>query len=338
VQGLWDLHKVEEPDIPFLSETKMLEKEMDHFRWSLDMPNMCVVECKERSGGLALFWRKGVDVRVRWKGKYHIDVDVVESNGVKWRFTGIYGESKAGEKENTWRLLCTLQGQSDLPWLCMGDFNEILFAHEKEGGPARAQGCMDAFRRSLEDVNMEDLGFVGDAFTWRNNWHLAQGYVQERLDRAVANVSWRCLFPLHRIINSEQRHSDHWPIIAELNHQTEPRELPNESPIFHFEASWLQEEECEKIVEEAWNTAFEEDDMVVNEVVAGVGRKLWKWGKEVLGELKKRIKSARRELEKCRMQPISQEEYRGSMSCVISWGDWRTNIIHTGSKEHMQIG
>jgi hypothetical protein len=108
-----------------------------------------------------------VDVRVRWKGRYHIDVDVVESNGVKWRFTGIYGESKAGEKENTWRLLHTLEGQSDLPWLCMGDFNEILFAHEKEGGPTRAQGCMDAFRRALEDANLEDLGFVGDAFTWR---------------------------------------------------------------------------------------------------------------------------------------------------------------------------
>jgi hypothetical protein len=92
-----------------------------------------------------------------------------------------------------------------------------------------------------------------------------------------------------------------------LNHQTEPRELPNDSPIFRFEASWLQEEECEKIVEEAWNTAFEEDGMVVNEAVAGVGRKLWKWDKEVLGELKKRIKSARRELEKCRRQPISQE-------------------------------
>jgi hypothetical protein len=126
---------------------------------------MFVVDCKGRSGGLALFWRKGVDVRVRWKGRYHIDVDVVESNGVKWRFTRIYGESKAGEKENTWRLLRTLQGQSDLPWLCIGDFNEILFAHEKEGGPARAQGCMDAFRRALEDANLEDLSFVGDAFT-----------------------------------------------------------------------------------------------------------------------------------------------------------------------------
>jgi hypothetical protein len=47
------------------------------------MPNMCVVDCKGWNGGLSLFWCKGVDIRVRWKGRYHIDVDVVESNGVK---------------------------------------------------------------------------------------------------------------------------------------------------------------------------------------------------------------------------------------------------------------
>jgi hypothetical protein len=101
---------------------------------------------------LALFARKGVDVQLRWKGRYHIDVDVVGESGNKWRFTGVYGESKSGMKENTWKLIRTLSGQSDLPWLCMGDFNEILFSHEKEGGPARAPGCMDAFRKALEDA------------------------------------------------------------------------------------------------------------------------------------------------------------------------------------------
>jgi exonuclease III len=140
-----ELVKAEEADILFLSETKLIEKEMENFRWMLNMPNMIVIDCKGRSGGLALFWRNGVDVRLRWKGRYHIDVDVVEQNGTKWRFTGIYGESKQGLKENTWRLLRTLHGQSDLPCLCMGDFNEILSEHEKGGGlprPPRMHGIV----------------------------------------------------------------------------------------------------------------------------------------------------------------------------------------------------
>ena len=140
INSLLDLQKAEDPDILFLSETKLCEKEMHWLKGKLNLPNMIVVDSKGRSGGLALFWRKGVNVQLRWKGRYHIDVDVVEENGGKWRFTSIYGESKSGEKENTWKLLSTLAVQHKGPWLCMGDFNEVLFAHEKEGaqlGPLR---------------------------------------------------------------------------------------------------------------------------------------------------------------------------------------------------------
>jgi hypothetical protein len=140
VRGLLDLQKAEDPDILFLSETKLLEKEMERFRWMLNMPNLIVVDCVGRRGGLALFSRKGLEVNLRWKGRYHIDVDVVGELGNKWRFTGIYGESKASQKDKTWRLIRTLSGQSDLPWLCMGDFNEVLFSHEKEGGRLGPQG------------------------------------------------------------------------------------------------------------------------------------------------------------------------------------------------------
>jgi hypothetical protein len=38
---------------------------------------------------------------------------------------------------------------------------------------------MDAFRHALEDANLSNLGFVGDAFTWWNNWHNANGYIRE---------------------------------------------------------------------------------------------------------------------------------------------------------------
>jgi hypothetical protein len=231
---------------------------------------------------------------------------VVEANGVKWRFTGIYGESKQGQKESTWRLLRTLHAQDNLPWLCMGDFNEILFSHEKDGGPARAPGCMESFRKALEDARLDDLGFVGDVFTWRNNWHVADGYIRERLDRAVANVQWRCLFPLYKIINGDHRHSDHRSVSAILRDQALPRSSIVDEPGFRFEAAWLQEEECAEIVENAWNTAFEEGECLMADAVKLVGRKLWLWDKEVIGELKNRIKKARKELEKCRRGAITQ--------------------------------
>ena len=147
---------------------------------------------------------------------------------------------------------------------------------------------------------MEDLGFVGDPHTWRNNWHSVDGYTRERLDRAVANMEWRCLFPLHKIINGDQRHSDHKPLIVELNGRTcmpQERAVPN---LFCFEARWLQEEECAHVVEKAWNDAFADGEVSVMEGIRRVGGELSRWDREVLGELRGWIRKARRELEKCR--------------------------------------
>ena len=104
------------------------------------------------SGGLALFWRNGVDVNVKSMSKYHIDAIIKEVDGGSWRFTGICGESKTEEKENTWALLRLLKAKSNLPWLCSGDFNEILFNCEKEGGAPRAEAYMEGFRKALAIV------------------------------------------------------------------------------------------------------------------------------------------------------------------------------------------
>lgn len=104
---------------------------------------------------------------LRGKSKYHIDVDVKEKNGRLWRFTGIYGESQSDLKDRTWEMLRGLTTPNDGPWLCAGDFNEILYSHEKEGGRPCSQACMDKFWEALDFCDLHDLGFFGDVFTWR---------------------------------------------------------------------------------------------------------------------------------------------------------------------------
>jgi hypothetical protein len=218
-----DLQKSEGADILFLSEIRMNKRRMEKFRWMLVLTNMLVREGKGKGGGFAVFWRKGVDVSLRSISDYFMDVDVKEEDGFCWRFTGVYGEAHSELKYRTWQQLCGLHVQPVKPWLCAGDFNEILLSHEKEGGRPRSQRCIDLFRDALQHCELHDLGFEGDMFTWRNHNHVADDYIKEWLDRAMANDLWRRRFPGVRVINGDPRHSDHRPVIIDTEKQPRKR-------------------------------------------------------------------------------------------------------------------
>ncbi|KAL0388103.1 UNVERIFIED_CONTAM: putative mitochondrial protein [Sesamum radiatum] len=131
-----------------------------------------------------------------------------------WRFSGVYGEPDTQKRVHFWALLRQLHFQSSRPWLCAGDFNEILAHSEKEGGPPRAEWQIRNFRDCLSDCDLHDLGFRGPDFTWCNN-QLAPYTVRERLDRACSNVAWSQSFP-KAYVRRRFPYSDHSLLIVEL--------------------------------------------------------------------------------------------------------------------------
>jgi hypothetical protein len=298
---------MEAPDVLFLSKTKHDNKWMEWWRWRLQMTNMIVKDSTGMSGGLALFWKKDVNLSVKSMSKYHIDAIIWEEDGFEWCFTGIYGKSRSEDKDKTWELLRELKTKLHMPWLCCEDFNEIIFSYEKEGGSPRVERCMEKFHQALEDCELHDLGFVGGAFTWRNHHHLATSYTKERLHRVVANTTWRAQFPLVRVVNGDLRHLDHRPIIVSMGERGS-RNYGQPMDFLHkFEAHWLEEEECSKRVEGAWLGALQGGNVTMVDIQRKMLDELWTWVREVLGELERRIKNARLELERCRRRCISQE-------------------------------
>ena len=95
--------------------------------------------------------------------------------------------------------LLNQQHQEGRPWLCLGDFNEIMSNEEKRGGVDRPEGCMNQFKEALEECKLSDLGYEGDVITWWNNCTRADGYVCGRLDWATANMEWCSKFPEFRV-------------------------------------------------------------------------------------------------------------------------------------------
>ena len=72
VMGLLELWKAEDPDVLFLSETKLDKEGMKRIKTLLNMAHMEVKECEERSGGLALLWKEDVNLVVNQIGRAHV--------------------------------------------------------------------------------------------------------------------------------------------------------------------------------------------------------------------------------------------------------------------------
>ena len=134
-----------------------------------------------------MLWPSDMSVDIQSYSDNHIDVIIDHGVDDTWRFMGFYGDRETASWENSWSLLRTLSHQFNLPWVCIGDFNEILFVDEKQGWLARPEKQMQRFREALDYCRLKDMGFNGFPFTWCNR-QLGDQNVWIRLDRGVASV------------------------------------------------------------------------------------------------------------------------------------------------------
>ena len=70
----------------------------------------------------------------------------------------------------------------NIPWICGGDFNEIVHQEEKWDGVPRDHNQMQLFHDVIDKCQFMDLGYVGPKFTWAK--HYVDGHsIRIRLDR-----------------------------------------------------------------------------------------------------------------------------------------------------------
>jgi hypothetical protein len=68
---------------------------------------------------------------------------------------------------------------------------------------------MQAFHRALEDCGLNDVGFLGDPFTWH------QGEMRSKLDRALTYDAWNQLQENATVLHLEYNYSDHIPVLLD---------------------------------------------------------------------------------------------------------------------------
>jgi exonuclease III len=158
VRALLEIQKRERPDVLFLSETHLGKTKAENLK-RLGCNNFINHESDGRNGGLLMLWKKEVVIKLLNISQYYIDVVIGE--GEDWRLTGLYGEPSWDHKDRTWAAMRSLKNNvsNSLPWLVIGNFNEVLYHYEKEGGRARSQRQLQHFHDALDDCELVDIGF-----------------------------------------------------------------------------------------------------------------------------------------------------------------------------------
>ncbi|BFG35168.1 hypothetical protein CerSpe_214420 [Prunus speciosa] len=189
IRSLKEIIKRNRPSIVFLMETKAKHDRLKKISQEMGFQECFCVESLGQAGGLGLWWDNSVEVQILDFSKFLIDTEVKEKEGERvWRISWIYGTPYNEEKGDFWRWLSNCLQPGLLPWMCIGDFNEIIWEFEKKGGRA----FNPKSRRYLQDFKNQkylmDMGFQGQAYTWRGR--RAEGVlIQERLDRGLINYS-----------------------------------------------------------------------------------------------------------------------------------------------------
>jgi len=135
-----------------------------------------------------------------------------------------------------------------LSWVCLGDFNEVLYYWEKFGRRMAENYRMQTFQNCLNDCSLMDIDCKGCAFTWSNN-RAGVDLVKEKLDRVFCSLDWRLSFPEAEAYALLVVGSDHSPLL--LISKAQPAKKRRE---FHFEAFWTEDEECKETVKQAWHS------------------------------------------------------------------------------------
>ncbi|XP_026378163.1 uncharacterized protein LOC113272559 [Papaver somniferum] len=161
------------PDIIFLSETKM-NKDMEARKLrNMGFPCTFNVPSVGRSGGLSLACKKEVHLNIissSLRGIYVTTTDIFHSKTCQIHF--MYGEPNSSLRQSFWEQRCQqINVPLDEPVFFIGDFNALLGTEDKNGGLEVDDPDFENLRKFCSVFNLHDAGFYGLRFTWDSSDH-----------------------------------------------------------------------------------------------------------------------------------------------------------------------
>ncbi|XP_074320432.1 uncharacterized protein LOC141657179 [Silene latifolia] len=275
------------PTIVILSETRVRSPNSLAIVRRLPFDSFEILDPVGFTCGIIILWNAGkTTVSLLNKTDQLINV-VVQVPNISFLFflSAVYASPKFRLRKILWSDLINIAASHDLPWVCLGDFNEVTCSTDKIGGRGIKLNRVNLFKSSLDSCNLIDIGFSGPKFTWTNRRRINP--ILERLDRVWVNQAWMDQYP-----NS---HNYHRPVspprpLCPIMLKTS---LPHHPSVkaFKFETFWTCDPSFYPLVAHTWPSLTNS----IPSKLSNLSLTITDWAKVIFGDLpsRKRRLSAR---------------------------------------------
>lgn len=215
----------------------------------------------------------------------------------------VYGANDVNTRKELWRALEDVRPSIDTPWLVLGDFHVIRFAHEKDGGGMLNWHAMEDLNVCIDNMMLLELPTAGKQFTWTNSSH-GTARIATRLDRALCNDAWLELYPGASCFVGDRELSDHNALVLRVDAALQPRRS-----LFKFVNAWTWHTGFLDVVRDAWASHHEGTPMYRLVSKLDVVRvRLREWSRSEFGDVSRRVSRAREGLEQARLEAIANPD------------------------------
>lgn len=205
------------PDIIFIFETLTNSRNSNKILNTLHFENKIIIDPVSHCGGLWVCWNNAnIILNTKTTTPRYAKLTITYKPTAKtYSIIGAYCPAQESEKQTFWDQLAHDLQQITVPWLLLGDFNEMLSYNNKLGGRPLLLHQLKRLPHLLTHTNAIDIPCLQKAYFWKSN--LSNQLIYERLDRAIAHQTFRNEFPNGTITYGNFSVSDHAPVFYSSN-------------------------------------------------------------------------------------------------------------------------
>ncbi|XP_050207635.1 uncharacterized protein LOC126657054 [Mercurialis annua] len=246
----------------------------------------------------------------------------------------IYGSYIVSDRTELWENLKLLGENMDRSWIVAGDFNAVMYDHNRLGGNEIDYQAAEEFKEGIRNANLLELKRIGNEFTWCNN-QTGEERIWRKLDWDFVNDRWMDEWPDSYLNVLSPGVSDHSPLLIKMKANTHIRKTP-----FRFFNIWSDDPAFISLVDVGWSRRSNGSNMFqIAQKLKWLKADLRALNKKKYSDISKRFISVKEIISKLQVDmlldpfnSILHDEEKACSKVLLKFMAWEESIMRQKSR------